>query len=239
MEINKVSDPNNSQQPQPKRQIRRRLHTSKPYQDSFQNMAEVRREIVTALKFHRASMKQQQAATNHGLQSPPPPELERPKPMGNTNYWPMSPLVPPPLLNQENLNLELPNQPLGLNLNIKHFNNINRSIYYNPPDSSTLSATKEVAVVNSARCCKTFEIGTVKDGKRGVSSHEDGDWCYDDPFEQVVEFPSWLINANYETSCSQNIFDQQLSHEYPPDPSILPCMDIDGIGGMDGEEWLA
>ncbi|KAG5591737.1 hypothetical protein H5410_042251 [Solanum commersonii] len=43
-----------------KKQVRRRLHTSKPYQERLLNMAEARREIVTALKFHRASMKQQQ-----------------------------------------------------------------------------------------------------------------------------------------------------------------------------------
>ncbi|KAF9615060.1 hypothetical protein IFM89_021631 [Coptis chinensis] len=47
------------QQPeQPKKQVRRRLHTSRPYQERLLNMAEARREIVTALKFHRASMKQ-------------------------------------------------------------------------------------------------------------------------------------------------------------------------------------
>ncbi|KAF6146721.1 hypothetical protein GIB67_009007 [Kingdonia uniflora] len=45
-------------QQQPKKQVRRRLHTSRPYQERLLNMAEARREIVTALKFHRASMKQ-------------------------------------------------------------------------------------------------------------------------------------------------------------------------------------
>lgn len=43
-----------------KKQVRRRLHTSRPYQERLLNMAEARREIVTALKFHRASMKRQQ-----------------------------------------------------------------------------------------------------------------------------------------------------------------------------------
>lgn len=43
---------------QPKKQVRRRLHTSRPYQERLLNMAEARREIVTALKFHRAAMKQ-------------------------------------------------------------------------------------------------------------------------------------------------------------------------------------
>ncbi|XP_062213729.1 RNA polymerase II degradation factor 1-like [Phragmites australis] len=47
------------QQQQPhKKQVRRRLHTSRPYQERLLNMAEARREIVTALKIHRASMRQ-------------------------------------------------------------------------------------------------------------------------------------------------------------------------------------
>ncbi|XP_012704562.1 probable serine/threonine-protein kinase yakA [Setaria italica] len=45
------------QQPH-KKQVRRRLHTSRPYQERLLNMAEARREIVTALKIHRASMRQ-------------------------------------------------------------------------------------------------------------------------------------------------------------------------------------
>ena len=45
------------QQPH-KKQVRRRLHTSRPYQERLLNMAEARREIVSALKVHRASMRQ-------------------------------------------------------------------------------------------------------------------------------------------------------------------------------------
>uniref|UniRef100_A0ACD5Y823 Uncharacterized protein n=1 Tax=Avena sativa TaxID=4498 RepID=A0ACD5Y823_AVESA len=41
-----------------KKQVRRRLHTSRPYQERLLNMAEARREIVSALKVHRASMRQ-------------------------------------------------------------------------------------------------------------------------------------------------------------------------------------
>ncbi|KAK8547326.1 hypothetical protein V6N13_098038 [Hibiscus sabdariffa] len=84
------------QQPQPppqqhKKQVRRRLHTSRPYQERLLNMAEARREIVTALKFHRASMKhaneqqnqqkqmqqQQQLSHTSNLSSPSPPPLEQ------------------------------------------------------------------------------------------------------------------------------------------------------------------
>lgn len=70
-----------STQPQQhKKQVRRRLHTSKPYQERLLNMAEARREIVTALKFHRAAMKeaseqrqqqQHQQAQQEQLQRPP------------------------------------------------------------------------------------------------------------------------------------------------------------------------
>lgn len=58
--------------PPPKKQVRRRQHTSKPYQERLLNMAEARKEIVTALKFHRASMKQQESANKHE------PQLEQP-----------------------------------------------------------------------------------------------------------------------------------------------------------------
>ncbi|KAK8568608.1 hypothetical protein V6N13_106511 [Hibiscus sabdariffa] len=54
---------------QHKKQVRRRLHSSKPYQERMLNMAEARREIVTALKFHRAAMKQ--ANEQQHLSSPP------------------------------------------------------------------------------------------------------------------------------------------------------------------------
>ncbi|KAF8668739.1 hypothetical protein HU200_051925 [Digitaria exilis] len=47
-----------------KKHARRRTHTSRPYQERLLNMAEARREIVTALKIHRANMRE-----------PPPPPL--------------------------------------------------------------------------------------------------------------------------------------------------------------------
>ncbi|KAG9443695.1 hypothetical protein H6P81_015035 [Aristolochia fimbriata] len=75
-----------SPSPQPKKQVRRRLHTSRPYQERLLNMAEARREIVTALKFHRAAMKQaseqQQQSSQQQPQAPPchlEPVLEKMK----------------------------------------------------------------------------------------------------------------------------------------------------------------
>ncbi|KAJ8501204.1 hypothetical protein OPV22_011756 [Ensete ventricosum] len=64
-----------------KKQVRRRLRTSRPYQERLLNMAEARREIVTALKLHRATMKQaneqQQQQQQQQQQNPSPsPTLE-------------------------------------------------------------------------------------------------------------------------------------------------------------------
>ncbi|EXB74925.1 hypothetical protein L484_018634 [Morus notabilis] len=77
-----------TQRPQQhKKQVRRRLHTSRPYQERLLNMAEARREIVTALKFHRAAMKQanEQQQQQQEQQQPPSPQQ------------PQSQLLQPPL----------------------------------------------------------------------------------------------------------------------------------------------
>ncbi|KAM0014216.1 hypothetical protein Hdeb2414_s0037g00733231 [Helianthus debilis subsp. tardiflorus] len=121
--FNDVSSNTPKQQPPPqhKKQVRRRLHTTKPYQERLLNMAEARREIVTALKFHRASMKQQEeaaaaataaAAENHH-RSPPQCFGQERKPKSRSiislyppttatattanSYWPMSTFTPPSL----------------------------------------------------------------------------------------------------------------------------------------------
>lgn len=62
---------------QHKKQVRRRLHTSKPYQERLLNMAEARREIVTALKFHRAAMKEASEQQKQQQQEPQE-QLQRP-----------------------------------------------------------------------------------------------------------------------------------------------------------------
>ncbi|KAG4953810.1 hypothetical protein JHK87_039404 [Glycine soja] len=46
------------QQQHHKKQVKRRLHTCRPYQERLLNMAEARREIATALKYHREAMRQ-------------------------------------------------------------------------------------------------------------------------------------------------------------------------------------
>ncbi|XP_040999169.1 uncharacterized protein LOC121244979 [Juglans microcarpa x Juglans regia] len=158
-----------------KKQVRRRLHTSRPYQERLLNMAEARREIVAALKFHRAAMKQaseqqqqqtqneQQQQQSNKLQCQPPhPCFEKEGnitsgripglyPSGTANFpsylenlshpsfshpplaqhpfpWPSSSPYDPPSA-AENINFPLPNQPLGLNLNLHDFNNLDTSLY--------------------------------------------------------------------------------------------------------------
>ncbi|XP_068658069.1 uncharacterized protein [Aristolochia californica] len=147
-----------SQSPQPKKQVRRRLHTSRPYQERLLNMAEARREIVTALKFHRAAMKQaseQQQRQSPQQQPQAPPGLEplekmntrkspRIFPSNDTNFsnylntysypvfsTPFSWASPPmaPVPINDSFNLPLPNQPLGLNLNFHDFNNMDATFY--------------------------------------------------------------------------------------------------------------
>ncbi|KAK1418337.1 hypothetical protein QVD17_27480 [Tagetes erecta] len=280
--------------PQHKKQVRRRLHTSKPYQERLLNMAEARREIVAALKFHRASMKQQEAeANNHALQSPPQSSLrqeKRPKSKtirslypstatANTNsYWPISTFVPPPppppLSYDQNQDFVLPTQSLGLNLNFQSFSNLDTNIYQkplsvdSPSSSSTPSSSSSPAIyvpagkpnssgdlhhamddeemeeirslgkqhqiewndtinlVTSARWCSF--LNTMKiEADEGDGFHQ---------FDQVMEFPPWLINAN-ESSCLQQHFDDHFSDAYFQDPA-LPCMDIGEIEAMDGD-WLA
>ncbi|KAK1549317.1 hypothetical protein Q3G72_000060 [Acer saccharum] len=159
------------QQPrQHKKQVRRRLHTSRPYQERLLNMAEARREIVTALKFHRAAMKQaseQQQQEKEQKQQSLPLQLSsqpcfeqegkiksrrnpRIYPSNSENFsnyvdnisyssfssppppnpysWSAFQLSPP---FHETLNFPLPNQTLGLNLNLHDFNNLETSLYHN------------------------------------------------------------------------------------------------------------
>lgn len=193
------------QQPQHKKQVRRRLHTSKPYQERLLNMAEARREIVTALKFHRAAMKQQEANEQQkqqqlerellqtSLQAPleqegklksrrnprtyasNPTSNHFPSYMDNFSCSPISCLPQYPYsypmssvalpLTQENLNFSLPNQTLGLNLNLHDFNNLDTTPYFsnnNPsiyPSSSSPSIPPSTYIpVEDIHCTRLSEM---------------------------------------------------------------------------------
>ncbi|GAB4831063.1 hypothetical protein Ancab_005075 [Ancistrocladus abbreviatus] len=139
---------------QHKKQVRRRPHTSRPYQERLLNMAEARREIVAALKFHRATMKQQQQQQPRPPQSPPPPAPAAPPELfvnnssdegegrgfstiyslpsssnymmldkyfpytSDNNYNNQTPYNPPASNEYQRPWPVLPNQTLGLNLNL-------------------------------------------------------------------------------------------------------------------------
>ncbi|KAK1414122.1 hypothetical protein QVD17_29863 [Tagetes erecta] len=124
------NDHNNMQQPpsQPKRkkQVRKRTYTSKPHQQQFLNMAEARREIAIALKFHRATMKLQQEAATAAAEA----EAEAASDLHS---------------------ITLPNQTLGLNLNFQDFENLQSSnsfISSSSSSSSLLSSTSSSAVMS-------------------------------------------------------------------------------------------
>ncbi|CAI9772328.1 unnamed protein product [Fraxinus pennsylvanica] len=144
-----------------KKQVRRRLHTSRPYQERLLNMAEARREIVTALKFHRAAMKQASKQQQHQQCSRLSLEHESLQknvasvtdfsnfednfsyssefcPPYNPYTWGLSPTAPPVLV-QENMNFPLPNQTLGLNLNFHDFRNLDTIPYHNNNNPSIYS----------------------------------------------------------------------------------------------------
>ncbi|XP_047976315.1 uncharacterized protein LOC125218641 isoform X2 [Salvia hispanica] len=183
----------------PKKQVRRRLQTRKPYQENLLNMAEARREIVAALKLHRASMKHQQAQAricDFAPKQNPPYEC--------CSY----PAPPPPMGDFEGLDFALPRQALGLNLNLHDLITAPCSVYSPPPPPPPQLLEKPDGF-------EFLEIG-------GEEERE----------EEVVEFPAWLI-AN--ESCLE------LHHLHHPDflqASVLPCMEIEEIEGMDGD-WLA
>ncbi|GMI88531.1 hypothetical protein like AT5G21280 [Hibiscus trionum] len=140
---------------QHKKQVRRRLHSSKPYQERMLNMAEARREIVTALKFHRAAMKQ--ANEQHHLSSPPSFEDEpKTKSRINSGFCPSPsnpcswPVSATPFPSTDTLDFTLPNQTLGLSLNFQDFNNIETNLYHNSNNSSSSPyVTQQVPSVTS------------------------------------------------------------------------------------------
>ncbi|CAA7394977.1 unnamed protein product [Spirodela intermedia] len=120
---------------QHRKQARRRVHTSKPYQERVINMAEARREIVTALRVHRAAMKRasEQQQLHQGKPAPPHPpppssfEDLREKtitvenPLNFNSPILPSTLCPPFSWPYSNVAPIIPCRPLGLNLNLEGF----------------------------------------------------------------------------------------------------------------------
>nr|KYP70306.1 hypothetical protein KK1_009519 [Cajanus cajan] len=131
-----------STQPQQlKKQVRRRLHTSKPYQERLLNMAEARREIVTALKLRNPRIYPACTANfSSHMDDFSYSGLSQPSPLPISYTWPAaSPITPPPLV-AENPNFVLPNQTLGLNLNLQDFNYLDATLHLSNSSLSSYSS---------------------------------------------------------------------------------------------------
>ncbi|CBI20749.3 unnamed protein product, partial [Vitis vinifera] len=243
-----------TQQPQQhKKQVRRRLHTSRPYQERLLNMAEARREIVTALN------------------APPPPPLS-----DNINF-----ALPNQTLGL-NLNFhDFNNLDASLYHTTNNPSSIYSSSSPSSSSSPTLSiATEEVRCfatsqegppvvaadssvmtgggfhpamddeemaeirwigeqhqmewndnLNLATSAWWFKfLKAMEIGPEATNVEDDG---YH-PFDEVMDYPAWLSGNE---SCLVPRLDDCCSMDYLQDPA-LPCMDIGEIEGMDGE-WLA
>lgn len=122
--------------PQQKKQVRRRLHTTRPYQERLLNMAEARREIVTALKFHRASMKKAEEQQRKKQNQIPSPPLHTIQSSRSNFYNDLGPIMPYSSLSPVShlplpAEFSIPSQPpLGLNLNFHDFDNISVNLYH-------------------------------------------------------------------------------------------------------------
>lgn len=240
--------------PQIKKQVRRRQHTTRPYQERLLNMAEARREIVTALKFHRASMKQQEAATFTAATT----TAAAASPPSVPHYWGVCvpTIAPPPLppQYQENLNFPLPNQTLGLNLNFQDFKNLDANLYHNPLSvSSTSSSSSSSAAISGGETAVGMPEEVVAGGLHHAMDDDEieeikslgeqhqmewndtmnlvmsakwfkflktmedtqkDDFYGFNPFDQVMEFPPWLINAN------EQHFHDHFCDDYLQDPDL-------------------
>ncbi|KAG1366407.1 bromodomain-containing protein 4 [Cocos nucifera] len=229
-EVQQQQSPPPPPQSQPsKKQVRRRLHTSRPYQERILNMAEARREIVAALKFHRAAtkqaneeqqqdhqqQKQEQDLTPSSALYPSPPTLEEPHQglidsRRNIRLYPPNytypyyhqypsfspflhpspvwayPSIPPPSI-ADDLDLPLPNQPLGLNLNIQGFNNLDMSFCNNntnnPPIQPSPSSSCSSYSYSSPPTMSGLEIPSILD----VSPHASD--VASDPISTIILHP--------------------------------------------------
>ncbi|KAH9605396.1 hypothetical protein KSS87_003377 [Heliosperma pusillum] len=202
-----MAKPKNQNAQGHKKQVRRRLHTSRPYQERLLNMAEARKEIVTALKFHRAAMKQAseqqqqqqqqldyQTPQQHSISRIHDCDLRNPKiessNFTNTNnmvgyvpYYPSYynninnnnnnsyPLIEPSLLMHESLNMPLPNQTLGLNLNLQAFANLDTTFCHsinNTCSNFNYTSPSPMSPSSSSSSTPRDVIGTVSAEGAGV-----------------------------------------------------------------------
>ncbi|EPS72446.1 hypothetical protein M569_02316 [Genlisea aurea] len=264
-----VSDQKPSpEKPQYKKQVRRRVHTTRPYQERLLNMAEARREIVAALKFHRATMK------NSG-ENPPRRATENPSFFladnetllktrsiydpnfsNNTksNLCHSAPLFSPccsSLPEDNNPNFILPTQTLGLNLNLEHFKFLDNDSIYSPPPEEIPSAGEKTRFADS----NTHQM---IDGITSAETKSQHQIEWDEGRDAMNSSARWLKflssrKTGHDLNSDFSYFDDAI--EFPSwinesdgssclcyddlSPDLpLPCMEIEEIEEMDGD-WLA
>ncbi|PIM98447.1 hypothetical protein CDL12_29074 [Handroanthus impetiginosus] len=215
---------------QHKRKVRRRVQTRRPYQERLLNMAEARREIVSALKLHREAMKlKQQMKSGQEIQPFEPAshqfclgqEAPNSSITRNNFFYSPCPWAAP------DLDSVLPRQTLGLNLNLQYFYNLSTdlsSMYSSSSVSNSsspvLSSTDEeishTTAVSPPPMAEAVEFGDHDRNLNLVSSNED---FVSSTFDEVMEFPGWL-NAN--GGCLEHVEDLCFNKDYFGDYA-LPC----------------
>ncbi|KAI9106932.1 hypothetical protein K1719_022460 [Acacia pycnantha] len=228
-----------------KRQVRRRLHTARPYHDMLLNVAEARKEIVTALKFHRAnSLKQQQqpkhqdeaimspanpviygsSTNNHfsnlvnhlSFSSFSHPTLSLPDPLNSPAA--SSSLAPPQLV--QNLCLNLPNRTLGLNLNFQNFDNLGASLCFDNNNASFFSYSSL-----SSSSSPSFSVSTDQEVPSvAISLQGEGNCAPSDAIDSIA--------ATQVALCPK--FMKNTEHQATEDDAAYPIFDAP----MEFPEWL-
>ncbi|RZR71273.1 hypothetical protein BHM03_00004297 [Ensete ventricosum] len=105
------------------KQVRRRLRTSRPYQERLLNMAEARREIMNEYRRNSRIYTPNYTFPNYAHNTKLSPFT-----------YPSFSWIYPPITRlsvSDDLNSPFPNQPLGLNLNLQSFNNNDESFCNN------------------------------------------------------------------------------------------------------------
>ncbi|XP_047309067.1 myb-like protein AA [Impatiens glandulifera] len=292
-----------------KKQVRRRLHTSRPYQERLLNMAEARREIVAALKFHRAAMKQssnprqqqeQEQTTevvvgnlqiSNNLPHPPtvleeeqqsyyyPPhtqsssyinnsnissccsyfqqQQQQQQPNSGCNYlWPSSSssiyqfgsssIDPFTAVNDDMIDFPLPNQTLGLNLNLNQFANLETSVCWKMDNTNSSSSnsnsntnTNSPSVVQDHGVKAESAVMISSDVKMELSKEEvetvGGE--YDDEVNLVTSASAWWFKVFKNTTVTKPEMELELELEQETEPDCNYLFDESANGFV--PHWLS
>ncbi|KAK8602414.1 hypothetical protein V6N13_057955 [Hibiscus sabdariffa] len=209
---------------QHRKQVRRRVHTSRPYQERLINMAEARREIVTALKFHRAAMKQ---ATEQ--QQPHPFDSSLPsQTLGlNLNFHCSNTMETDSTSSSSTLSVVTEEYvpSVAASHEPRHTTESygGGSLHQAVDDEGLMAEMRSLGEQHQMEWNDTMNLVTSA-------------WWF--KFDQAMEFPAWL-NAN------DSVLQQHFNHLFPDScfqfqSSALPCMDMGEIDGNDGDwHWLA